>query len=153
MVILVGLVLKSKGMESESFSEQDTERHAAALAAAAGRGDVFALHGDLGAGKTCWARGFIRALAGAEIDVPSPTFTLIQTYDTPRGMVAHFDLYRLKSPEDVLEIGWDDALADGIALIEWPARAGSFLPRRRYDVTLTHGPHATRQITVTRHDG
>lgn len=152
MVILVILVVKSKGMESQSNSEDETTHLAAAIAAKAKTGDVYALYGDLGAGKTCFARGFIRALAGADIDVPSPTFTLIQTYDTPRGAVCHFDLYRLKSPEDVLEIGWDDALADAICLIEWPDRAGTYLPRKRMDIFLTTDTINTRQIRISRHE-
>jgi tRNA threonylcarbamoyladenosine biosynthesis protein TsaE len=152
MVILVILVVKSKSMESQSECEEDTARLAAIIAAEAKAGNIYALHGDLGAGKTCFARGFIRALAGVDIDVPSPTFTLVQTYDTPRGTVCHFDLYRLKSPEDVLEIGWDDALAEAICLIEWPDRAGAFLPPGRTDITLSAGIGNMRRIKVSRHD-
>jgi tRNA threonylcarbamoyladenosine biosynthesis protein TsaE len=105
-------------------------------------GDVVALRGDLGAGKTSFARALIRALSGADgadREVPSPTFTLVQSYDTPARRVHHFDLYRIRSPDELTEIGWDEALADGIVLVEWPERAGTLLPGRRLDVTLEFG--------------
>lgn len=107
-----------------------------ALAAVARPGDCIALHGDLGAGKTELARAFLRA-AGVEEDVPSPTFAIVQPYDTDLGPVAHFDLYRIESPEDLDEIGFEAALDDGIVLVEWPERAGARLPLDRLDLTLT----------------
>ncbi len=103
-------------------------------------GDVVALWGDLGAGKTCFARALIGALCGAGEEVPSPTFTLVQTYDTPAGTVWHFDLYRLTVPDEAMELGLEDALAEGITLIEWPDRLGGLLPRERLDLALDHGP-------------
>ncbi len=93
-------------------------------------------------GKTEFARAFIRRLAGADEEVPSPTFTLVQSYETPAGTIWHFDLYRLTRPEDVWELGFEDALADGIILIEWPERLGSALPARRLDLTLRPGASA-----------
>jgi tRNA threonylcarbamoyladenosine biosynthesis protein TsaE len=118
------------------------DRFAAELAARARRGDVFALSGELGAGKTALARSFISALARREgvtppADVPSPTFTLMQEYDVGHERVFHFDLYRLKRPEEAMELGLEDACADGIALIEWPERLGRTVPRDRIDVRLT----------------
>ena len=114
-------------------------------------GDLVALHGDLGAGKTSFARALIRALSGrdgAEREVPSPTFTLVQTYETPAGPVHHFDLYRIRSPDELTEIGWDEALGGGIALVEWPERAGTLLPATRLDVTFGFGPNVeTRRAT------
>ncbi|HVY19235.1 MAG TPA: tRNA (adenosine(37)-N6)-threonylcarbamoyltransferase complex ATPase subunit type 1 TsaE [Bauldia sp.] len=99
-------------------------------------GDIVALSGDLGAGKTTLARAIIRALADdAFLEVPSPTFTLVQTYATPRLAVAHFDLYRL-GPDDLDEIGFDDAALNGAVLVEWPERAGDRLPAERLDVAL-----------------
>ncbi len=99
-------------------------------------GDFIALWGDLGAGKTTFARGLIRALAPGTSEVPSPTYTLMQPYDTGLGPLWHFDLYRLKQPEDVFELGWRDT-EEAACLVEWPARAGAFLPTHRLDVTLT----------------
>ncbi|MEO1746402.1 MAG: tRNA (adenosine(37)-N6)-threonylcarbamoyltransferase complex ATPase subunit type 1 TsaE, partial [Pseudomonadota bacterium] len=93
-------------------------------------GDCFALHGDLGAGKSTFARAFIRQIAGdrdGALDVPSPTFTLVQTYETSPP-VAHFDLYRVGDEDELAEIGLEGALAQAICLIEWPERAPSALP-------------------------
>lgn len=100
---------------------------AAALAEEARIGDIFTLQGDLGAGKSVFARGFIRALCGADTDVPSPTFTLVQSYDSPKGTIYHFDLYRLEDPEEVYGLDWDAALSGGISLIEWPDKSGTLL--------------------------
>jgi tRNA threonylcarbamoyladenosine biosynthesis protein TsaE len=115
--------------------EKATEAFAARLAAVARRSDVIALHGELGAGKTCLARAFIRARGGDE-NVPSPTFTLVQTYELPGGTVWHFDLYRLRAPEEAWELGIEDAFHDGISLIEWPERLGALLPARCLVVSL-----------------
>jgi tRNA threonylcarbamoyladenosine biosynthesis protein TsaE len=109
------------------------------LAMACQPGDLIALSGDLGAGKSTLARALIRHLAGAEIDVPSPTFTLVQTYDTPGLAVWHFDLYRLDRPGEARELGLMEAV-DGLALIEWPERLGPHLPRTRLDVALDFSP-------------
>lgn len=114
-----------------------TARLGAALSRRLAVGDVVALHGDLGAGKTELARAIIRAASGDEaLTVPSPTFTLAETYDTSVGPIWHFDLYRLDSPEQVWELGFEEALVSGISLIEWPERIGALLPARRLDVTL-----------------
>jgi tRNA threonylcarbamoyladenosine biosynthesis protein TsaE len=111
-------------------------------------GDFVALTGPLGAGKTTMARGLIRAFVGEDVDVPSPTFTLVQTYtrqtsgaqDTPltdSGLdLYHFDLYRLKNSEEVWELGWED-LAGAVALVEWPDKAGEHLKGDRLDIVLS----------------
>lgn len=114
-------------------------------------GDVVALHGDLGAGKTTFARALVRALLDdADAEVPSPTFSLCQTYQAPRMAVAHFDMYRLGSAEEAQEIGFDEALAHALTLIEWPERVGTLLPEERIDIFLAgSGDARTRELTVS----
>lgn len=116
-------------------SEDDTRALGARLAKHLKRGDVIALHGDLAAGKTTLVRGLIQALLGPDEEVPSPTYTLVQMYDAPDFPIWHFDLYRLEDPAGVHELGWEDTQA-GVALIEWPERAGHYLPAGRLDVFL-----------------
>jgi tRNA threonylcarbamoyladenosine biosynthesis protein TsaE len=99
-------------------------------------GEAVCLYGPLGAGKSTLARGLIRALTSPDEEVPSPTFTLVQLYAGRDFPLAHFDLYRLKSPEDVYELGLDEALDEGVAVIEWPERLG--------DGRLGNGPPADR---------
>jgi tRNA threonylcarbamoyl adenosine modification protein YjeE len=113
-------------------------------------GDLIKLNGDLGAGKTTFARALIRALLDdPDVEVPSPTFTLVQSYATPRIEVAHFDLYRLNGAEEIDEIGFDDAVAAGLALVEWPERAGDRLHGNRLDITLAAGDTAdARMVTL-----
>jgi tRNA threonylcarbamoyladenosine biosynthesis protein TsaE len=117
------------------------------LAAVSERGDVIGLSGELGAGKTTFARAFIEArlapAGGVAEEVPSPTFTLVQIYETDDVPIWHFDLYRLDRPEDVYELGIEDAFADAISLIEWPERMGTLLPRDRLDVVLAFGDGET----------
>ena len=117
-------------------NEQATEALGATLAVRLKPGDVVGLKGDLGAGKTTLARAIIRAAAADPgLIVPSPTFTLVEVYDTPRGSYWHFDLYRLDDPQQVYELGWEEALAEGIVLLEWPERLGRLLPQH-LSVTL-----------------
>jgi len=125
-----------------------TQALGADLAAMARPGDVLALWGDLGSGKTTLARGFLRALGHLE-DVPSPTFTLVQVYELARLTVWHFDLYRLTRAEDVWELGLEEALAAGVSLIEWPERLGSLLPADRLDIALEVADGDTRRATLT----
>lgn len=131
-------------------SERATGKLAAALAALARVGDIFALAGDLGTGKTVLARAFIRARGAGDEEVPSPTFTLVQSYELSEGPVHHFDLYRLDAPDDALELGIEEAFSDGISLIEWPERLGPWLPRSALTVDLALGARrGARQATLS----
>lgn len=115
----------------------DTEALAGRIAHLVRSGDVVLLSGPLGAGKSVFARAFLRALCeDPYLDVPSPTFTLVQHYEAPVGPVAHFDLWRLNGPEALEELGWDDALS-GIVLVEWPERLEDMTPSDALHVTLT----------------
>lgn len=115
--------------------ESATCRLAEDVAAILAPGDVIALSGDLGAGKTTFARALLRAFCGDPgLEVPSPTFTLVQTYSDGRFPVAHFDFYRLANGDELDEIGFDDALVDGAAMVEWPERAATRLPDERLDL-------------------
>lgn len=122
-------------MHFDLASVADTAALAKRLAPHLRAGDVIALHGGLGAGKTTFARALISALLGQETEVPSPTYTLIQTYRGPGFPVFHMDLYRLEHPDEVFELGWDDT-QDGVSLIEWPDHAGPHLPDWRLDLTF-----------------
>lgn len=102
-----------------------------------GPGDVVCLSGNLGAGKTTLARGAIDAWTGQDEDAPSPTYTLVQTYEGAKGELWHVDLYRLKQPDDAWELGLEDAFSEAACLIEWPERLGGQLPRNRLDIALT----------------
>jgi tRNA threonylcarbamoyl adenosine modification protein YjeE len=131
-----------------------TEALAGALASRARLRDIVALSGGLGAGKTAFARGFLRARAGGEAitEVPSPTFTLVQVYELSEAPVWHFDLYRLVRSEDAWELGIEEAFAEAISLIEWPERLGGLLPEERLDVVLAAGASAdARRATLTGH--
>jgi tRNA threonylcarbamoyladenosine biosynthesis protein TsaE len=118
--------------------EAATAAFAARVSAVAAAGDIIALKGDLGAGKTTFARAFIRA-RGCEEEVPSPTFTLVQIYAVSPTAIWHFDLYRLDSPDEAWELGIEDAFVEGISLIEWPDRLGWLLPRHRLEITFLFG--------------
>ena len=129
--------------------ETATQALAKSLAVIANSGEQLALIGDLGAGKTVFARAFVRALCGADTEVPSPTFTLVQTYDAKDGReLFHFDLYRLKKSDEALELDIDDAFADGISLIEWPERLGSFLPPNHLELALSYGDTQSQRRAV-----
>ena len=121
----------------------DTERLASQISDAARVGDLLCLSGDLGAGKTTFARAFIWARgqrAGVEVgEVPSPTFTLAQVYELPDASIWHFDLFRLESAEETMELGIWDALQDGICLVEWPDRLPQIEIAARLDLSFEFG--------------
>ena len=127
---------------------QATEHLAATLATRVRRGDAILLSGPLGTGKSALARAFLRALTNnPTLDVPSPTFTLVQTYDTPCGPVHHFDLWRLTGPGAMTELGWDDATGD-IVLVEWPDRLGPLTPPDALTLTLRATGDDSREVTL-----
>lgn len=132
----------------------ETEALAARLAALARPGDVILLRGPLGAGKSALARAFLRAAAGdAALEVPSPTFTLVQSYPLPGGVVAHhYDLYRLDGPGGLMELGWDEA-REGIVLVEWPERLGGLAPGDALTITLEPLEGDARRITLVGWEG
>ena len=125
-----------------------TQRFAARLAPLLRAGDLVALDGDLGAGKSELARAVVRARARAEIDVPSPTFTLLQRYDLPGMTLIHADLYRLRAPSELLELGLDELLDEAALLVEWPARAGDLLPRLRLGLRLDIEADDARRLAI-----
>lgn len=110
--------------------------------------DVLLLVGDLGAGKTTFARYVLQAL-GVTGEVPSPTFTLVQSYDGHDFPLYHFDLYRLKTPHEIEEIGFDDACAEGAVLVEWPEKAASYMPRDALTLTFCLAPDGRRHVTLS----
>lgn len=114
----------------------ETDRFGAACAAIARAGDCFLLSGSVGAGKSAFARAFIRALFGSETEVPSPTYTLVQTYEADVD-IWHADLYRLTDTQDVVELGLTDAFDCSICLVEWPDLLGDLVPERALHLTFT----------------
>jgi tRNA threonylcarbamoyladenosine biosynthesis protein TsaE len=131
--------------------EAATARLGAAVAERLRAGEAVCLSGPLGAGKSTLARALIRALTTPDEDVPSPTFTLVQFYEGPRLAVAHFDLYRLTDPGEAYEIGLDEALEDGAAVIEWPERLDGRLPPDRLDIELALAEGGARRARLTPH--
>lgn len=131
----------------KSNSEDETIQFARDMAPGMRPGTVLCLHGDLGAGKSTFARALIRALCDdPTLEVPSPTFTLVQTYEATTCPVWHFDLYRLKDPEDIWNIDWEDAQSGGnIVLVEWPDRLGPYRPA---DAMMLHFSRQGDQLTI-----
>ncbi len=128
-----------------------TDALAARLAALAVAGDIIGLAGELGAGKTTFARAFIRARLG-ETEVPSPTFTLVQTYENGGAPIWHFDLYRLQNSEEVFELGIEEAFETAISLIEWPEKMIGNAPPDWLELRLDPGDgEEARRATLTPH--
>jgi len=138
--------------------QEATVQLATVLGLIAASGDVIGLCGDLGTGKTAFSRAFVNSFADRSglpaIDVPSPTFTLVQSYEIGPIAIHHFDLYRLENAYEVIELGFEDALASGIVLIEWPELLGPLLPARALQITFQQGPvqsarYAAIEISAT----
>ena len=133
-------------------NEQATRRLAVDIASILKPGDLVTLSGDLGAGKTAFARALIRHLASdGTLEVPSPSFTLVQTYTLPRLTVVHADLYRIAQPGELAELGVDEAAENTVVLLEWPDRAGDLLAADRLDVAFTlsaEGGPNQRNVTI-----
>ena len=122
----------------EAQDEADTREVAERIARLVGAGDLVTLSGDLGVGKTAFARALIRSMTGEpDLDVPSPTFTLMQVYEGADFPIVHADLYRIGNPSELTELGWDEATESALVLVEWAERAGGALPEERLDVRLT----------------
>ena len=133
-----------------SNSEAETIELAQKLAKITKIGDVWALNGTLGMGKTVFARAFIQALSDAD-EVPSPTFTMLQTYATPEFDIYHYDLYRLEKPTDVFELDVEEAFYSGVSLVEWPEKMGGFLPRDAWLIAFS-ADGDKRKITLATFD-
>lgn len=138
-------------MEKVSHSPEETERIGAELARGLAPGSVIALKGDLGAGKTVFARGIARGLGIDAGRVKSPTYTLLRMYTGGRLPLYHFDVYRLDSPGELLDIGIDDlALEEGVTIAEWAERVEEILPEERIEVTICGSADDPRTIEVRR---
>ncbi len=132
--------------------EKAMEALAQKIAAISGVGDLIALSGNLGVGKTVFARAFVRSRTTPDEEVPSPTFTLVQPYDCEPVPIYHFDLYRLNNPDEILELGFEDALADGSVLVEWPDKLGPYMPMDRLEIEISQGSNINaRSVRLTGH--
>jgi len=129
-----------------SHSPEETASIAQEISAFLKPGDVLLLKGDLGAGKSTFARGLIQTLCGEQTEVPSPTFTLVQTYETQKFVLWHFDLYRLEHKQEIYELGIEEAYASGVSLIEWPERLGTTLPKESLEIELSYGDHDNERV-------
>ena len=140
-------------METTLKTAGDATALAQAFAAHLAAGDCLLLAGPVGAGKTHFARGIIRALTGPAQEVPSPTFTLVQTYDSPRAEIWHADLYRLCHIDELVELGLEEAFDSAITLVEWPERLGAVRPPRRLelDFAIPSLESEDRRLTINPH--
>ncbi|NUH66959.1 tRNA (adenosine(37)-N6)-threonylcarbamoyltransferase complex ATPase subunit type 1 TsaE [Sulfitobacter sp. S0837] len=134
-------------------SPEDTANRARALADLLRPGDVILLSGDVGAGKTHFARSLIQNLLAEPEDIPSPTFTLVQTYEGQTSAIWHADLYRLTSTHEIEELGLVDAFHDAICLVEWPDRLGPLTPAQALHIDLSPGPDDQSRQLVAQWEG
>ncbi len=117
------------------LDELKTQKLGNFISKLASKGDCFLLFGDLGAGKTTFARGFINEKMGFDDEIPSPTFTILQTYENDDFHINHFDLYRIENKEEIWELGWEE-IQNSISLIEWPQRAENYIPKQRIEISI-----------------
>ena len=147
----ISLMRKDHDMIKETNSEKETFALGQKLGAQASPGDVFTLEGDLGVGKTVFTKGFARGL-GIEEPVSSPTFTILQEYDTGRLPFYHFDVYRIGDVEEMDEVGFDDYVyGDGVCIIEWANLIREILPENCRKITIEKDPEKGfdyRKITI-----
>lgn len=150
--MLISAPMTEQVFQITLHGEAGMDRCAQALAKHLRGGECLLLSGTLGTGKTTFARALIRALCGETTEVVSPTFMLVQEYDTAEGFtVLHYDLYRLKQPEELWELGLDEALGHALVLVEWPEIAGEYWPDDRIDIHIDHAgsDNAARRLQVT----
>jgi tRNA threonylcarbamoyl adenosine modification protein YjeE len=136
-----------------SKSENDTIKAAQDLAQTLTAPQIILLNGNLGMGKTVFARALIRALCEeSALEVVSPTFTLVQTYETKNFSINHYDLYRIEDPDEIFELGWEDSIYDGITIVEWPERLGAYKPSQYLDITLSNSDNSKdhREILINK---
>lgn len=130
----------------EIDSAERTKDLAEFIARLVAKGDVIALSGEIGTGKTTFVQSLIRKIKPDENEITSPTFTLVKTYDTKIGTIWHFDLYRLKNGSEVLELGIDDALETGISIIEWPEIAKNYLPTNSLSIRIEYADDPNKRV-------
>ena len=128
-------------------TQEDTECLARELSQITKQGDVWALFGTLGVGKSVWSRAFVQYLTSV-IEVPSPTFTLVQVYEAPNFEIYHYDLYRLKSAEEIWELNIEEAMHENVCLIEWPEKMGAYLPRNCFKVNIVATSTQSRRFDI-----
>ncbi len=147
------LPMSARNIQIEN--EQGLAAIAAKIAPLLRAGDTITLQGDLGAGKTAFTRALVNEMASGEEEVPSPTFTLVQTYDLPQFTLWHFDLYRIENQQDIMELGWEEVRRGGVAVVEWPERLAqgpySLLPKDRLEISISfvQGSENSRLLTLT----
>ena len=131
----------------DCHKQEDTETLAKSLSKISKPSDVWALFGTLGVGKSVLSRAFIKNLTETT-EVPSPTFTLVQVYETENFDIYHYDLYRLKSPEEIWELNIEEAMYNGVCLIEWPEKMGGYIPRDVFKVNISTLKDGTRRVEI-----
>lgn len=140
--------MKNDKIDIDLATENDTVALASRIAPLLRCGDTFLLEGPIGAGKTAFSRALIRARLGRMEDVPSPTFTIVQTYDHLDGDIWHCDLYRLSHPDEAIELGLDEAFTSAICLIEWPDRLGTDSPKNAALFSFSAGK-SSHSLSIT----